>query len=121
MKLLLLITLLVCSNAQINYKYPKGTYISSCSNIEIDGNKMCAFANYIGGVLHKHTYKNWNCIIFDECSYIENAEGKLVDNRLSNCNTNNKISILEKKLDLIIKYINLELGTKYKGLEDFSL
>lgn len=43
MKLLLLITLLVCSNAQIDKKYPMGTYISSCSYIEMDGNDLCAY------------------------------------------------------------------------------
>ena len=62
-----------------------------------------------------------NCIIFDEYSYIENNNGKIVDTRLANSNTNNKISILEQKIDFIIKYINLQQDMKYKGLEDFSL
>ena len=123
MKLLLFITflisLLVCSNSLFNKKYPLGTYFSSRSEVEIDGNKLCAYASYIGAF--GRLYKNWNCIIFDECSYLENNDGELVDKRLDTCNTDNKISILEQKLDLIIKYINLELGMKYKELKDFSL
>jgi len=54
-------------------------------------------------------------------SDINNIDLKLIDKQNSNCNTNNKISILEQKLDLIIKYINLQQDMKYKGLEDFSL
>jgi hypothetical protein len=121
MKLLLFITLLVCYNSEFVTKYQLGTYITSCSGFEIDGNKLCASATYEGSF--QRLYKNWNCIIFDECSYIENNNGILIDKQIPNCNTNtnNKISILEKKIDLIIKYINLQQDMKYKGLEDFFL
>lgn len=120
MKLLLFITLLVCSNSKFVKKYPLGTYINSCTDFEIDGNKFCAFAAYTD-IFKTSSFKKWNCIIFDECSYIENNNGILIDKRISNCNTNNKISILEQKIDLIIKYINLQRDMKYKGSEDFFL
>jgi hypothetical protein len=140
MKLLFLVTLIVFSSAEFIKKYPSGTYIKSCSEIDVDANKLCAYATYFGDF--QKQYKNWNCIIFDECSYIINDDGNLVDKRISNCNPNKKISIidekfniLENKINLILKYINLDnsvpnldksvlnLGQdkKHKELEDFSL
>jgi hypothetical protein len=96
-----------------------GSYIKTCKDIELDGNKSCAIT--------KHKCK-WSeciirrdCIIFDECSFIENIEYILVDTRVSNCKTNNNISILEQKIDLIIKIINLQQDMKYRGLVDFYL
>ena len=56
MKLLLFITLLVCSNSEFVKKYPLVTYITSCSDFEIDGNKLCVFATYEGSF--KRLYKN---------------------------------------------------------------
>lgn len=92
-------------------KYPLENYIQSCRNIAVDGNVLCAITKQ---------EREWKtCIIFDECSYIENIEYELVDKRLDNCNTNYKISILEQKLDLIIKSINLELDMKYRESKDF--
>jgi hypothetical protein len=44
MKLLFLFTL-VFSNAE---KYPMGNYIKNSSEIDIDNNKLCAFATYKG-------------------------------------------------------------------------
>jgi len=112
MKLVLFVILLVFSNAQIVKKYPLGTYVKSCLDITVDGNMLCAKTN--------NTHKWKDCIIFDECSYIENIDYRLIDKRLDNCNTNYQINMLEQKLDLIIKYINLELDMKYRELKDFS-
>jgi hypothetical protein len=128
MKLLFLVTLIVFSNAEIIKKYPLGSYIESCRDINVDGNKLEAYCH--NGVKHY-----WRQVIFDECSYIENNFYALVDKRISNCNPNNKISIidekfniLENKINLILKYINLdksvpnsEQDKKHKELEDFFL
>lgn len=111
MKLIFFVVLLVCSNGEFIKKYPQGSYIKSCRNIAVDGNMLCAITK------HERDWKT--CIIFDECSYIENINYELVDKRLDNCNTNYKISILEQKIDLIIKYINLEQDKKYTELINF--
>lgn len=142
MKLLFLFTLIVFSNAE---KYPMGNYIKTCSEIKIYENKLTAYAEF-EAIMRKDlryeqwnsfkgSHERWNIILFDECSYIENINGELIDTRIPDCITNNKkyiydtkLTELNQKLDLILKYINLDKSVsnlaqdkKHKELEDFSL
>ena len=100
MKLLLFISFMALAHATV---YPMGTYIKSSLEINLDGNKLCALVVndiclniYCSKVVR-------SCIFFDECSYIENENGYLVDKRIYGCNIYNKNDIYNTKL---LKNIN---------------